>query len=67
MTLIAYLFVRLRPAKSVVRYMCKRPGSDYPSERNMASGSQLCLNLSDNTCTIFIAQQEESLAAKTVF
>ena len=24
MTLIAYLFVRLRPAKNVVRYMCKK-------------------------------------------
>ena len=65
-TLIVYLFLRLRPAKSVVRYMCKRPASDYPSKRNMASGSQLCLNLSYNTCTIFIDQGENSLAAKIV-
>ena len=53
MTLIAYLFLRLHPAKSVVRYMCKSPTSDYPSKRNMVSGSQLCLYLSHNTCTIF--------------
>ena len=30
MTLIAYLFVRLQPAKKVVRYMYKSPASDYP-------------------------------------
>ena len=30
MRLIAYLFVRLRPAKNVVRYMYKSPASDYP-------------------------------------
>ena len=30
MTLIAYLFVRLRLAKNVVRYMYKSPASDYP-------------------------------------
>ena len=65
-TLIVYLFLRLRPAKSVVRYMCKRPASDYPSKRNMASGSQPCLKLSGNTCTIFIDQGERSLAAKIV-
>ena len=28
MTLIAYLFVRLRAAKNVVRYICKSPASD---------------------------------------
>ena len=41
MTLIAFLFVRLCPAKSVVRYMCKNPASDYPSKRNMENWSQL--------------------------
>ena len=30
MRLIAYLFVRLRLAKNVVRYMYKSPASDYP-------------------------------------
>ena len=67
MSLIAYLFLRLRPAKREVRYMCKSPPSDYPSKRNMASGSQHSLNLSDNTFTIFILQREASLAAKTLF
>ena len=67
MALIAYLFLRLRPAKRVVRYMCKRSASDYPSKRNMSSGSQLCLNLSSNNCTIFIDQREDSLAAKVSF
>ena len=67
MTLIAYLSLRLRPAKSVVRYMCKSPASDYPFKRNMVNGSQLCLNLSDNSCTIFIDSGEGSLVAKSHF
>ena len=67
MTLIAYLFLRLRPAKNVVRYMCKSPSSDYPSKMNMVNGSQLCLNLGDNTCTTFIDQREGSLVAKSLF
>ena len=67
MTLIAYLFHKLRPAKNVVRYMCKSAASDYPSKKNMARGSQLILNLSANTCTIFIDQQERSVAAKSPF
>ena len=67
MTLIAYLFPRLWPAKNVVRYISKSPASDYPSKRNMANDYQLCLNLSDNTCTIFIDQQEGSLVAKFSF
>ena len=29
-TLIAYLFLRLRPAKNVVRYMCKKSRSRLP-------------------------------------
>ena len=44
---IAYLFLRQRPAKNVVRYIHKSPTSDYPSKRNMVNGSQLCLNLSN--------------------
>ena len=67
MTFIDYLFPRLRPAKSVVRYMCKSPPSDYPSKRNMVNGSQLCLNLNDSTCGIFIAQWEGNLVAKSLF
>ena len=67
MTLIAYLFPRLRPAKSMVSYMCKSPASGYPSKRNMVNGSQLCLNLSDSTCGIFIAQREGNLVAKSLF
>ena len=47
MTLIAYLFLRLPPAKNGVRYMYKTPASDYPSKRNMVNGCQLCLNLSE--------------------
>ena len=56
-----------RPAKSVVRYMCKSPASDYPSKRNKGNGSQLCLNLSDTTCGIFITQREGNLVAKSLF
>ena len=67
MALIADLSLRLRPAKSLFRYMCKRPASDYSSIRNMASGSQVFLNLSDNAWTIFIDQWEDSLAAKSLF
>ena len=67
MALIAYLFLRLRPAKSVVTYMCKSSPSDYPSKRNMVNASQLCLNLSNSTCGIFIAQREDNLAAKSLF
>ena len=63
-TLIGSLFLRLRPAKSVVRYMCKSPASDYPSKRNMVNWSRLCLNLSDSTCSIIFAQRESSLVAK---
>ena len=66
-TLIAYLFLRLRPAKKVVTYMCKSPTSDYPYKRNMVNGSQLCLNLSDSTCSIFIDEREDSLVAKILF
>ena len=54
MTLIAYLFLRLRPAKNLVRYMYKIPASDYPSKRNMVNRSQLCLNLSDSTFGILL-------------
>ena len=67
MRLIAYLFLRQRPAKNVVRYIYKSPTSDYTSKRNMVNGSQLVLNLSDKTCTIFIDQGEGSLVAKTLF
>ena len=66
-TLIAYLFVGLRPAKNVVRSMYKSPASDYPSERNMVNGSQICLNLSERVCGIFIAQREGNLVAKSLF
>ena len=67
MTLIAYLFLRLRPAKNVVRYMCKSVASDYPSKRNMANESQLCLNLSDKIIIISIDQREGSLVPKSLF
>ena len=67
MRLIAYLFLRQRPAKNVVRYIYKGPTSDYPAKRNMVNESQLCLNLSDKTCTIFIDQREGSLVGKTLF
>ena len=67
MAVIAYLFLRLRPAKNVVRYMCKSPASDYPSKRNMVNGFQLCLNMSKSTCGIFIAQREGNLVAKSLF
>ena len=43
------------------------PASDYPSKRNMANGSQLCLNLSDNTWAIFIDQRGDNLVAKSLF
>ena len=66
-TLIAYLFVGLRPAKNVFRYMYKSPASDYPSKRNIVNGSQLCLNLSESACGIFIAQREGNLVAKSLF
>ena len=67
MTLIANLFLKLRPAKNVVRYLCKSPASDYPYKRNMVNGSQLCLNLSNSTCGIFIVQREDNLVAKSLF
>ena len=67
MTLIANLFVRLHPAKNVVRYMYKSPTSHYPSKRNMVNGSQLCLNMSESACVIFIAQREGNLVAKSIF
>ena len=66
-TLITYLFLRLPPAKNVVRYMCKSPTSYHPSKRNMVNASQLCLNLSDSTCGIFVAQREGNLVAKSLF
>ena len=67
MTLIAYLFLRLRPAKSVVRYMCKGPTSDYYSERNRVNGSQLFWNLIESTCSIFVDQREVNLVVKNLF
>ena len=45
----------------------KSPASDNPSKTNMANESQLCLNLSDNTCIIFIDQRECSLVVKSLF
>ena len=45
----------------------KSPASDDPSKRNMANESQLCLNLSENTCTIFIDVREGSLVGKSRF
>ena len=33
MTLIAYLFLRLRPAKSVVRYICKKSRFRLPFQK----------------------------------
>ena len=33
MTLIAYLFLRLQPAKNVVRYMCKKSPSRLPFQK----------------------------------
>ena len=66
-TLIAYSFLGIQPAKNVLRYMDKSPTSDYPSKRNMVNGCQLCLNLSENSCSIFIAQRERNLVAKSLF
>ena len=67
MTLIAYLFLRLRPAKSVVRYMCKSPASDYPFKRKMVNGSQLLLNLSDRTCGILLLNDKVIQLQKVSF
>ena len=67
MTLIAYFFLRLQPAKSVVRYMCKSPASDYPFKRKNLNRSQLCLNLSESPCGIFFAQRECNLVPKRFF
>ena len=67
MTLIAYSFPRLRSAKGVVRYMCKSCTSDYPSKRKLVNGSQLSLNLSDSTCSIFVARREGNIVAKSHF
>ena len=67
MTLIAYLFGRLRPAKNVVRYMCKSLASDYRSKRNMVNRSELYLNLSESTSAKFVAQQEGTLVGKSLF
>ena len=68
MTLIAHLFLRLHPAKpSVPRYMCKSPASYEPSKWKMVNMSQLCLNLSDSTCGIFIAQREGNLVPESLF
>ena len=53
--------------KSWLDICVKGPASDYPSKSNMANGSQLCLNLSDNACTIFIDQREGSLVEKSLF
>ena len=36
MTLIAYLFMRLQPAKNVVRYMCKKFPSRIPLQKEHA-------------------------------
>ena len=58
MTLIAYLFLRLRLAQSVFRYMCKSPASVYPFKRNMVNGSQVFLNLSDSTCGILLLNEK---------
>ena len=33
MTVIAYLFLRLRPSKNVVRYMCKKPRFRLPFQK----------------------------------
>ena len=65
-TLIAYLFLRLRPVKSVLRYMCKSPTSDSYYKRNRVNGSQLCWNLIESTCSIFICQREGNLVAKSL-
>ena len=67
MRLIAYLFLKQRPAKNVVRYIYKSPTSDYTSKRNMVNGSQLRLNLSESACGIFIAQWKGNLVAKGLF
>ena len=67
MTLIVDIFLRLRPAKSVVRYMCKSLSSDYPSKRNRVNGSGLCLNMSESTCGIFIAQRKRTSSCKKSF
>ena len=38
MTLIAYLFLRLRPAKNVVRYMCKKSRFRLPFQKEYGKG-----------------------------
>ena len=53
--------------KTLLHICVKTPASDYPSKRNMANESQLCLNLSDKACTLFIDQREGSLVAKSLF
>ena len=67
MTLIAYLFLRLRPGKSMVRYMCKSATSDYYSKRNRVTRSILFWNLVESTSSIFIDQRESNLIRKSFF
>ena len=59
-TLITYLFLRLQPRKTWLDQFVKSPASDYLSKRNMVNGCQLCRNLNDSTCTIFIDQWERN-------
>ena len=65
--LIAYLFLTLRRRKTWLDICVKSPASDYPLKRNMVNGSQLCLNLSERSCSIFVAQWEANLVAKSLF
>ena len=58
MTLIGYVFRKLRTEKNVVRKVSKRLASEDLSTSNMIKGLKHCLNLHSNNFNIYIDQYE---------
>ena len=53
MTLIAYLFPKLRTPENVARYMSKKSHFEDPLTDNMVNGFKHCCDLDKSTVTIF--------------
>ena len=69
MTLIAYLFPKLRTPENVARYMSKKSHFQGPFDRQhgMVNGFKHCCDLDDSTFTIFTDHLEGNWVRKSLF
>ena len=67
MTLIAYVFPKLRTPKKGLEICVKNSVSEGPSTSNIVNGPKHCCNLDDGTFTLLIDHCEHNSVRKSLF